>query len=70
MTCNCLAEHWQELAAFAFMGMGIAIPIYFIFKRFVKIQRDKIRRDKLMFHNDYKFDFVEAPKFNAVGEPF
>lgn len=48
MSCGCLEHHWQELAAFVLVGLGIAIPIYFIFKRLVKIQTDKIRRDKLM----------------------
>ncbi len=48
MSCGCLEHHWQELAAFAMMGVGIAVPIYFIFKKLVKIQTDKIRRDKLL----------------------
>jgi len=49
MTCGCLEHHWQELAAFAFMGVGIAVPIYFVFKRFKKwLKKDDEIADKIM----------------------
>jgi len=44
LTCGCIEEHWQALAAFAFMGVGLAIPIYFVMKFIMKKHQDKFAR--------------------------
>jgi len=34
LTCGCIENHWQELAALSFMAVGLGVPIFYIFKRY------------------------------------